>query len=159
MNNDNKNIISPSLKNLLDQYDPKRGLDIPDGYFNDLPELIFTKIKEDDITIKKPSLKVIFLNSPFLKGAVAACIIIMLSIASLNIINHTKGDDIFANVSEERGWEYILDISDEYGIDDFAELPEMEEAITNLESELYGINMSDEFIEDVEFEIVEDLFK
>lgn len=159
MSYENENNLKPAFKKFLDDAHPKKSMKVPDGYFDQLGDSVFDKIYADTSPVQKTPARIITFPFKSWVMSAAAALIILVSALFVFKYNTTSSDAFAINIPVENGWEYLMGISDDYVIEDFASLADMDQVITSMEAELFGNKITEQFIDDVDLETIEELYE
>lgn len=134
------------------------GFEVPEGYFQELPEQVLAKLNEQSHTTRTNGAKIRHLvTRPILAYA---AMITGLMIAVVVLLDKQEQSNVFADISTEEAYEYVYDNIEEYGIEDLTEIA----GITMIDNEISTltddqINIAlDEILETVDPSELDELF-
>jgi hypothetical protein len=154
----NKENINPDFDKWLKENNPRKHLKVPEGYFDAFPDQIMNHLKAETSAIQhEPKIKQLFSRKWVLR--IAASLIVLISAISIfQQISNTNTME-FANLEEDQTWDYVMAYSTDYEINEIAAFAEMDETITEWESEIFTNNISDQYLDEIDIELVEDFYK
>ena len=132
--------------------DPRRAMKLPEGFFDQIEEEIMDQIS---------SAKVVPFRSMTINKVMAIGAVEVLLIAALYVMNLKagEGDPTFAELSADQNWDYFLENSDEITYEELADFEESDAAIEALEEEIYGNLASEDFLEEIDLETIQNLYE
>ncbi len=147
-----------NMDNKLDKWfqenNPREAMRVPEGYFDGFADQVINNVNGKTKTGKPLLIKKIRTWS-----AIAACAALLVTATFLLRSNVDTNVNLFAEVSEEQAWSYVFENDEAYSLDDLAAFEDLDETLTDMESELYGNQVSDEFLEDIDIQIIEDIYE
>ena len=158
MSKKEEQFISPEFDTWLQENDPRKVQDVPEGYFESFADQLMEQVSEKDTESRVSKAKVIRLPYYWI-GAVAASAVLLIAAFMFFQNSDAQLNNTFADLSTEYTLDYILDNSSEYSLSEIIEYTEMDQAFVDLESELYSQNLSEDFIDNIDIELLEDLYE
>lgn len=130
--------------------DPRKGMKVPDGFFDDFEEQIMAQVT-------KP--KIVPLWSGSRLRAMAA--VFVLALGTIFVMKWNIGGNVesYVELSEDENWEYLLDNSEDLTFDELIDFEESGEALLAIEEEIYGDLVSEELLEEIDLETIENLYE
>ena len=158
MSKKEKQLISPEFDTWLQENDPRKVQDVPEGYFESFADQLMARVTEKDIESPISKAKVMRLPYYWI-SAIAASAILLIAAVMFFQNSDAQLSDSFAELSAENTLDYILDNSYDYNLADITEYTEMDQAFVDLESELFSLNLTEDFIDNIDIELLEDLYE
>jgi hypothetical protein len=132
--------------------DPRKGMKVPRGFFDQIEDEIMNEIKAKKVVP-------VWSRSSFRLTAIAASFLGVIAFTYIISIQNLDNQNSFSSISEELNWEYLLEHYDDITYEEIADFEEAEEAISAFENELYSGFATEELLEDVDLETIENLYK
>lgn len=158
MNKEEGHGINSDFDSWLQKNNPRKTQGVPDGYFENFSDLLMERIKDESvepIIQKRPILK---LHRNMI-GAVAAAIIVLIAAIVIIQAPREQSMDSFAELNPDSTLDYLLNNSSEYTLDEIMEFAELDQTIADIESELLSDDITEDFIDNIDFELLEDLYE
>ena len=158
MSKKEKQLISPEFDTWLQENDPRKVQDVPVGYFESFADQLMARVSEKDTASPVSKAKVIKLPYYWISAVAASAVIL---VAALMFFQNSDAqiNNTFADLNTEYTLDYILENSSDYSLAEIVEYTEMDQAFVDLESELYSQNLSEDFIDNIDIELLEDLYE
>lgn len=150
MNKENKEGLLPEFDNWLKANNPRNAMHTPEGYFDNFSDELMSKISKDKSPTKYRLL--------YYAGSIAAGFAILL--AALLFMQDDQGtNDYYADLTEDQSWLYLIQNSTDLSLDEIASLSQAEGELAELELEIFTNGLSDEFIDGIDIDLLEDIYE
>lgn len=160
MSKKDEQFISPEFDTWLQENDPRKVQGVPEGYFESFADHLMARVSEQDTLSKTPASKAKVIQLPYYWiSAIAASVILLVAALAFLQNSDAKLSNSFAELSAEHTLDYILDNSSDYSLAEITEYTEMDQAFVDLETELLSQNFTEDFIDNIEIELLEDLYE
>ena len=152
MNRNDSQHIDPELDQILKKNDPRKNYEVPENYFDQLPDQIMARINESDLSPGK-------LRNPkmikIVRYGIGIAASVSILIAAIFLLNRDtiQVDPLFAELEFDEQYNFLFSEPDDLSFFDITEFTG-EESITDIETEIYSI-IPDDLVDDVEFEDLE----
>ena len=130
--------------------DPRKAMKVPEGFFNAV---------EDQIMEQVSASKVVALWS--VKKLMSIAAVVFLAIACLFIIRMNTQTDtpVYSELSDDLHWDYLFENYEDVTYEDIAGFEETDEAIEEMENELYGSLLDEELLDYIDLETINNLYE
>lgn len=142
----------------LSENNPKKAMNVPEGYFDGFADDLMRKVNVNE-TISEKKGKSGF-RLLYLYSAVAASACLVLAIMFLMPSNDEySGEFIADDYNDDSTWGYVMQYSEDLSLSDIAAFPEAGSVIEDFEYEIFGNDITENFIDDTDIEIIEDIYQ
>ncbi len=131
--------------------DPRKRMSVPSGFFENFEDRLMEKIKDEEKKARVLRLRKI--------TSVAAIFVLLVSAIFVLQLSKSEGPIELADISSEENWEYILENSEEISSEELVYFEEAEEALEQIEFELYGEIDQEKLLEEIELETIESFYE
>ncbi len=156
MNKEGKYNFDSDFDQWLQKNNPKKGMSVPEGYFENFSDDLMSKIEFNKIDAPV-SRHLLSIKSKYYISAIAASIILL--VASIIFFPQEKDNIVLTDLAADQTWGYVINNASELSMEEISEFSEIDEAITDLEKELYGNNISEHFIDDQDIDLIEEIYQ
>ena len=153
MNKENKEGLSPEFDTWLKANNPRNAMHAPEGYFDSFSDKLLAELPSET-----NGSKVVKFRSLYFGGSIAAGFAILLAVLFF-MKNDQVSNDYYADLSEDLSWLYLIQNSTELSLAEIASLSEGDDEWAEMELEIFSNSLSDEFIDGLDFDLLEDLYE